>query len=858
MCYIQLQKKYLIAFLCLFFSSFIFSQEITIHVVNKEKQNLDNVNVQLLKNDKTINFKTTNENGVCSFVVSEKGIYTLKFTSMLYKTKFVEINTQEKTNFEVILESQITEIQEVKIKSRPKIAFMKEDTISYNIKAIKDGTERTVEDLVRKLPGLDINENGKVTNKGNIVGQVLIDGNEFFGKNHKMATQNITADMIEGIDLWQNYTTISGNQSTALNLKLKDEYKGKITGNAEANYGNKNSYLVHTNLFKFSKAGNLALIADANSIAKDPIGMMDFYEMNKQDDVDNSNGTKRMETPTFLNNDGKVKEKNNQFGALQYSKTSKNFSVTAFSIFNTAQLEKLSTVNRIAFEGQPATYNFYENRTEKNKGYFGTTQLKIKKTFADKSFLYYSFGYNPSEDNFNQNIIRNSTFYRIENKIKNNTYGNFLSWNKKFNTSKVIITFSQQKNANSSVLGINSTENLFQNSYNNLLQALDTNSEKYSFDFNLKNNFNFATVNFHSGYSYKNDNATLSEIFTLESETKNLKTYDFINEIFIQKYMGDFDISGAISSHFLNFNQAEKNYFEKNLQIRYKLQSKASMSFGLEYSNLYKSSDFIELLENKNYNRNFSYNQNFSLLPENLINTDIFKFNFFRFNLSKGNHFFAMLMYEKANSNFSKDVTNFGMFSQTLNLLGNLNDRWLLIISDDRKIGNYFSLKTKLTGLASRTNNFVNQQSNETDMKNLEIGQKISSKFEKLPVQFDLGYTFSKSFFNQSLFNTKSNQENIKLSIGLRANLRKEWIGNILGEYLIQKTQQTTLKNFLLGGQISYRKEKSSFEYNLLFNNILNLNRFEYINSSVGLLGTEESTVIALHGYITGGIKFYF
>ena len=491
MCYIQLQKKYLIAFLCLFFSSFIFSQEITIHVVNKEKQNLDNVNVQLLKNDKTINFKTTIGNGVCSFVVSEKGIYILKFTSMLYKTKFVEINTQEKTNFEVILESQITEIQEVKIKSRPKIAFMKEDTISYNIKAVKDGTERTVEDLVRKLPGLDINENGKVTNKGNIVGQVLIDGNEFFGKNHKMATQNITADMIEGIDLWQNYTTISGNQSTALNLKLKDKYKGKITGNAEANYGNKNSYLVHANLFKFSKAGNLALITDANSIAKDPIGMMDFYEMNKQDDVDNSNGTKRMETPTFLNNDGKVKEKNNQFGALQYSKTSKNFSVTAFSIFNTAQLEKLSTVNRIAFEGQPATYNFYENRTEKNKGYFGTTQLKIKKTFADKSFLYYSFGYNPSEDNFNQNIIRNSTFYRIENKIKNNTYGNFLSWNKKFNTSKVIITFSQQKNANSSVLGINSTENLFQNSYNNLLQALDTNSEKYSFDFNLKNNFNF-------------------------------------------------------------------------------------------------------------------------------------------------------------------------------------------------------------------------------------------------------------------------------------------------------------------------------------------------------------------------------
>ena len=857
-----MQMRYILAFFYLFFSSFLFSQEVIINIKNKDGENIGNINVQLLKDNKTINFKTTNANGICSFVVAEKGIYTLKLTSILYKTKFVEINTQEKTNFVVILESQITEIQDVKIKSRPKIAFMKEDTISYNIKAVKDGTERTVEDLVRKLPGLDINENGKVTNNGNIVGQVLVDGNEFFGKNHKMATQNITADMIEGIDLWQNYTTISGNQSTALNLKLKDEYKGKITGNAEANYGNKNSYLVHANLFKFSKAGNLALIADANSIAKDPISMSDFYEMNKQDDVDNSNGSTRIETPTFLNNDGKVKGKNNQFGALQYSKTGKSFSVTAFSIFNTAQLEKLSTVNRIAFVGQPQTYNFSESRTEKNTGFLGTTQIKIKKTFADKGFLYYNFGYNPSVDNFNQAIHRNSnlanTFYDIENRIKNSTFGNFLSWNKKFNLSKMSIDFSQQKNTKKSILQMNSSENLFQNPYRNLLQILDLDSEKYSLQFNLKNNFNFATIDFRSGYSYKNENVSLSEFFTSESEMKNLKTYEFYNEILIKKGIGSFDLSGNLRSHFLNFNQVVRNYFDKNLQIQYKLRSKASMIFSIEYANLYKSPDFLELLYNRNYSPNLSYNQNLSLFPETLVNTNSLKFNFIRLNLSKGNHFFSILAYEKANSNFSKDVNNFGLFSKSLNVLGNLNDRWLLIISDDRRIGNYFTLKSKVTGLASRTNNFVNHQSNQTDLKNIEIAQKLSSNFKKIPVQFDLGFTFTKAFFEQSVFETSSTQQNLKLFLGLRANIKKEWIGNILGEYLIQKAQQNTLKNFLLGGQISYRKEKSSFEYNLLFNNVLNLNRFEYINSSVSLLGTEESSITALHGYITGGMKFYF
>lgn len=854
--------KYLFTFFLLFFVHFFWGQEIVIKTINKEKESLNNVNVQLIKNNKTIDFKTTDENGNCSFVISEKGIYALKLTSLLYKTKSVEINTFEKSDFEILLDQQITEIQDVKIKARPKIAFAKADTISYNIKAVKDGTERTVEDLIKKLPGLDINENGKVTNNGNIVGQVLVDGNEFFGKNHKMATQNITADMIDGVDFWKNYTTIGGNQSTALNLKLKDEYKGRITGNAQANYGNKNSYLAHANLFKFSKAGNIALIADANSVAKDPIEMMDFYEMNKQDDGNNANDATRLDTPTFLNNDGRVKDKNNQFGALQYSKSNKTFSITAFSILNTAQLEKLSTIDRIAFEGQPATYNFYENRTEKNKGFFGTTQIKVKKIFTDQSFLYYNFGFIPSEDNFNQEINRKSnllnTFYDIKNGIKNSTLGNFLSWNKKFNSSKLSIDFSQQKSTKNSILQINSTENLFQNPYSNLLEILDLDSEKYALQFNLKNNFSFATINYRYGYSYKIENANLSEFFTSESEINKIKTHDFINEIFIQKNIGSFDLSGTLRSHFLNFNQVEKKYFDKNLQIQYKLRTKASMIFNLEYSNLYKSPDFLDLFYNKNYSQNLSYNQNLSLFPDTLVNTHGLKFNFIHFNLLKGNYFFSMLAYEKANSNFSKDVTNFGMFSQSLNVIGSLNDRWLLVISEDRRLGNYFLLKSKLTALASRTSNFISEKSNETGLKNIELRQKISSKFEEFPLQFDLGYTFTKSFFKQFFFNTSSYQQNIKISLGLRANIRKVWIGNILGEYLVQKTQQNTINNFLLGGQISYRKENSNFEYNLLFNNILNLNRFEYINSSVILLGTEEASIATLHGYITGGLKYYF
>lgn len=409
-----------------------------------------------------------------------------------------------------------------------------------------------------------------------------------------------------------------------------------------------------------------------------------------------------------------------------------------------------------------------------------------------------------------------------------------------------------------SLLNINSTENIFQNSFNSLSQKLDTDSKKYTLDFSLKNSFKFITANFRSRFSIKDENAVLSEVFSNRSETRNLKTHHYLNEIFTQKSIGSFDFSGTLSSHFINFNQIEKHYFEKNLQIQYKLRSNASMVFSLEYINRYKSPEFTQLLYEENYNRNLSYMRNNSLFPETLINTETFKFNFIHFNLKKGNYFFAVLMYEKANSNFTSDVSNYGMISETLNVLGSLNDRWFLLVSDDRRLEDFLSLKSKFTGSYSGTNNFINHQANQTNLKNFQIEQKLLTNFKEMPIQFDFGYTFTKSFFNQSLFNTSSSQQNLKLSLGLRTNIKKEWIGSCLGEYLIQKTQQNTIKNFLLGGQISYRKENSVLEYNLAMNNILNLNSFNYINSSVSLLGTDETSTIALHGYIMGGLKYNF
>jgi hypothetical protein len=486
----------------------------------------------------------------------------------------------------------------------------------------------------------------------------------------------------------------------------------------------------------------------------------------------------------------------------------------------------------------------------------------MRKNFSPNSYIYYNFVYNPTEDNFNQNIdlqtVSNTDFIQNKNKINNYSFGNLLSWTKNFDNTQFIAAFSQQKNNENTNLNLASTQDLFLTPTHKLAQSLQNNSDKYSFNLFLKNNFDFGRINFQSGYNNQNQQATLSELYSQNLENKNLQTHHFVNEIYISKNIWLLDVSGRLRSNFLYFNQNEKHYLEKSFSIKYQPKTSAANSFSLEYNNKFKSPDFLQLLQSKLYNRNLQYSQNFGLTPETLVENNSFSFTYHRFDFSKGNHLLLLLTYEKSNENFTSNITNFGKFSQSLNILGDWRDYFLFLISEDRKINTFLTLKSKLTGYKTRANNLVQDQPNEMDFKNLLLSQQLSSNFKKIPFQFEFGYSYNKSFSEQSLFNTKSNQQTIKLNLAIKTSYRKEWLGNILGEYLIQKSPQVTVQNFLFGGQISYKKQNTNLEYNILFNNILNFNNFKYINSSVGLLGTDQTTVYALPGYITGGLKYNF
>src|SRR5699024_9093625 len=108
----------------------------------------------------------------------------------------------------------------------------------------------------------------------------------------KIATDNIDAKMLEGIDLLTNYEEfgamkdIEGSDKTALNIDIKKEYLGRITGNTEVFGAHKKRYKAHSNIFRFDSKSNISAIVDLNNTGEQVLSIMDYINFNmsiKQD-----------------------------------------------------------------------------------------------------------------------------------------------------------------------------------------------------------------------------------------------------------------------------------------------------------------------------------------------------------------------------------------------------------------------------------------------------------------------------------------------------------------------------------------------------------------------------------------------
>jgi len=165
---------------------------------------------------------------------------------------------------------------------------VKGDTIIYNADSFNRGDERKLGDVMKNLPGIEINEEGEIEVEGKAVQKVMVEGKDFFDGDSKLATKNIPADAVDKVEVLRNYNEVDqmrglGNDqdNVAINIKLKEGKKnfwfGEVTAGAGIDDENDGRYLVHPKLFYYNPEYSINIITDFNDIGEVPFTFRDYF-----------------------------------------------------------------------------------------------------------------------------------------------------------------------------------------------------------------------------------------------------------------------------------------------------------------------------------------------------------------------------------------------------------------------------------------------------------------------------------------------------------------------------------------------------------------------------------------------------
>ena len=244
---------------------------------------LPQANVIVKSGRKTLKYSLTDSLGYFEIKVPVLPEYDVKVTYFGYKPTLKHLSGQTSlTGLKFVLIADKTALKEVVINADIPDFVQKKDTIVYNLKALTDGSEMKLKDLVQKLPGIQIDKDGKITQNGKPIDKILINDKEFFNRQQQIATDNIDADIVSGIAFYQNYKSeFDAKNETgirALNVNIKDKYMGKPKGNILGGMSADCRYKAHVNLFKFTKNANLSLITDANTWGQNALTVNDYID----------------------------------------------------------------------------------------------------------------------------------------------------------------------------------------------------------------------------------------------------------------------------------------------------------------------------------------------------------------------------------------------------------------------------------------------------------------------------------------------------------------------------------------------------------------------------------------------------
>lgn len=248
---------------------------------------LINVFVQKKGQTKILDYAYSDDKGYYSLHVKDTGSFTLNFSGLSFKKEQIPFNIDSLFSStiitkDIILKEESFKLDEVIINSDRAI-IVKKDTISIKISEFINGNEEVVEDVLKKLPGIEVSSDGNIKVQGKSIEKVMIEGDDLFEKGYKLLTKNLNADVINRVEILEHFSDnpilkgIEDSDKIALNITLKEDRKSSLFGNASLGYGTRQYYENKLNLISFNPKTKYYFFGNLNNTGADPTG--DIYQL---------------------------------------------------------------------------------------------------------------------------------------------------------------------------------------------------------------------------------------------------------------------------------------------------------------------------------------------------------------------------------------------------------------------------------------------------------------------------------------------------------------------------------------------------------------------------------------------------
>ena len=830
----------------------------------------------------------TNDKGRYKLNLKSNATYKLQVSYIGMKTFEETITTKDQDINKTFTLQPDNTLDEIELTYEMPVT-VKGDTLVYNADSFKDGTERKLEDVLKKLPGVEINDDGEIEVEGKAVSKVMVEGKDFFDGDTKLATKNIPADALDKVQVLKNYDEVgqlrsvrSNEDNIAINIKLKEGKKNFWFGEITAGAGPDERYLVHPKLFYYSPKYSLNIITDMNNIGEIPFTRRDYFKFSGGFRGVNSNSGTSFNVATSdmgfltMRND-KAKAIDTKFGAVNFSYSpKKTWDLSGFAIYSGTRTDMQE--NSFRQYAQPEDENQIappdESTTSKTHQKSDLALFKLSSSYkpnANNHFDYDVFGRVSKQSEFTDfyssiledidetqeqnpfSINQNINYYYTLNEKNIFAFEAQHLWQDEDPFYNAALTQSEQFQF-SQVLGLDNNQSGYNVAQDKRVKTNKVDAKlDYWYVLNQKSNINLTLGTLLSNQKFNSeiyqilDNGTNYELNDAVSDVKNDINYnlsDLYLGIHYRLKTGIFTITPGFSLHTYatkntQFGSSTKdNFFRLLPDFNARIQLKKSENINFNYRMQTTFTDVNQLAEGlvfNNYNSLFQGNRDL----ENSLNHNL-NLSYFSFNMFNYTNVFAFINYSKRIDQIRSEAVFLPGTTNRISTPFNSNFADESVSANGRFERTFGKIKASLGGSFSysKFNQIIGGERNINESFTQSYRTRLSTNFRKAP-NFEIGYNLTVNEYDQGSATNKFYTHSP--FVNFDAYFLKAFTFKADYSYYNYKNEVETLNNYsFLDASLAYQKKDSKWEYTLGVTNLLNTESLNQDNTNTLYTSTSE------------------